>query len=708
VPVPALTRPGWSWWGKDAPSGRSPLRHLSTMAGKMIRAANALMRTRRVSQQVLAIDRDSPWVPFGCTGCILSCGGSLVLLGFVFAVFLYVALSAEAFQNMQLPPVPAGTGAVSGVVTDGSTKRPLRGVVLSLRGGGVARRRTITDSKGRFVFADLPAADGLVLDAMKPGYAAEGLARLRSLLTIPDATLSLRDGEWIPDANFEMYRLGGISGRVIDEQGEPIVNVPVRVLMRIPVAGTMRLAAGPAARTDDRGIYRVAGLASGTYLVAVPSVQSVVPPTTPAATVRGSSPTGPFPPVAGLDIAGWWLAVGQYAVPPPFKTELRIYPPVFFPNARTTTAATAVQLVAGEEKGAIDFTLEPVSGVQVSGRVVGAPEALAGLVVRLVPDGGDSMPLGFETATALVQSDGSFTMVAVPSGRYVLEARTTVSEVSFNGHALTPPVVTSTAGMIHAGDAFSTFDSTAGFATFRTRQTARQGSSFGRLAVTVGSSNLSNLVVIMTRGVRISGRVVREDGAPLTRTMRVHAEPANGDPALAVPSIQIGSNPAGTFVFEGLQPGEYFIRTGAFIKSVEAGGDYTNRPFDTTSGSDISDVVITISDSPATLSGVVRDRQGSVLREAAVILFPVEKALWTRFGLEPQRIRAITYLGTRGYHMNLLPAGEYYAIAVEPSERDRWQDPRFFPAAAPLSTRVTLLWDTPTVQDLTMREVVIK
>jgi hypothetical protein len=139
-----------------------------------------------------------------------------------------------------------------------------------------------------------------------------------------------------------------------------------------------------------------------------------------------------------------------------------------------------------------------------------------------------------------------------------------------------------------------------------------------------------------------------------------------------------------------------------------ADGDYTNRPFDTTSGSDIADVVITIADKPATLSGVVRDRQGTAVREGAVILFPAERELWTRFGVNPPRIKVATYFGTRGYQMTPVPAGEYYVIAVEPSHRNAWHDPQFFSAAAPLATRVTLAWGASTVQDLIIRQVAIK
>jgi hypothetical protein len=144
------------------------------------------------------------------------------------------------------------------------------------------------------------------------------------------------------------------------------------------------------------------------------------------------------------------------------------------------------------------------------------------------------------------------------------------------------------------------------------------------------------------------------------------------------------------------------------VKSIAADGDYTTRPFDTNSGSDITDVVITITDKPATLSGVVRDTKGTAIREGAVILFPAERELWTGFGVNPPRIRVGSHFGTRGYQLTLLPAGEYYAIAVEPSHRNAWHDPRFFAAAVPLATRVMLAWGTQTVQDLTIRQLVIK
>ncbi|HYN06780.1 MAG TPA: hypothetical protein VES67_05285 [Vicinamibacterales bacterium] len=305
-------------------------------------------------------------------------------------------------------------------------------------------------------------------------------------------------------------------------------------------------------------------------------------------------------------------------------------------------------------------------------------------------------------------------MVGVPPGRYTVDARTTVSGMSFSGHVLGPQVLTPTPGMVSMGDvtaSFTTVESTLGSVSFGTRYTTGHEAYSGRLAVTVGPTDVSNLVVPMTRGVRISGRVVREDGAPLSGRLTVGVEPANGDPVLAGPPADrmVARNPAGTFSIEGLQAGAYFLRvTPSLVKSIVADGDYTNRPFDTTSGSDITDVVITITDKPATLSGVVRDRQGTVIRQGAVIVFPVERELWARFGVEPPRIKMASYFGNRGYQIPFLPAGEYFVIALEASQPDAWHDPRFFAAAVPLATRVTLAWGAPAVQDLTIRQVVIK
>src|SRR5690242_13295780 len=63
---------------------------------------------------------------------------------------------------------PAATAALSGVVVDAVTGRPLVGAVVSLgHVGPISRQqpRMVTDRQGRFVFRDLPASTNYFLDA---------------------------------------------------------------------------------------------------------------------------------------------------------------------------------------------------------------------------------------------------------------------------------------------------------------------------------------------------------------------------------------------------------------------------------------------------------------------------------------------------------------------------------------------------------------
>jgi hypothetical protein len=142
----------------------------------------------------------------------------------------------------------------------------------------------LTDPKGRFVFLHLPRTDGCNLYVSKSGYADGGLD---PRFSFGEAAMALKEGEWVPNVTLTLWRNGGISGRVVDESNEPVVGIPVRALRVILAAGMPHVAAGPIGTTDDRGIYRIASLRPGKYLVIVPSVQSSAPASTSALTLAG-------------------------------------------------------------------------------------------------------------------------------------------------------------------------------------------------------------------------------------------------------------------------------------------------------------------------------------------------------------------------------------------------------------------------------------
>ena len=200
-------------------------------------------------------------------------------------------------RSAELPNT--GTAALSGVVTDATTGQPIAGAVVSLssvaRGSFLRTPRMTTDSKGRFVFVSLPGGDDYVVTATTFGYASGGYGR-----TSPDDTtvrIRLADAQWMGEANVRLWKLGAIGGRVTDERGEPMVGVAVRLFGMRNISGRARLVGGPVTLTDDRGVYRIANLQPGEYVVGALSSQS---------TILDSTPEGPaYRPLGGLDGGGY-------------------------------------------------------------------------------------------------------------------------------------------------------------------------------------------------------------------------------------------------------------------------------------------------------------------------------------------------------------------------------------------------------------------
>jgi hypothetical protein len=640
------------------------------------------------------------------------------------------ASGSSAFHASQANPratsSSAGRGAISGVVTDGGTGRPIAGALVSLSDPRVqVSAGTVTDSKGRFAFTDLPASQGYTFRAQKSGYYNLGFGQL-DVFAGPRIPIPLSANEWRQHIDVLLLPFGTISGTVVDEQGEPVVGVPVNVLTRIAVGGSFQWVVGPMGTTDDRGVYRIDELRRGTYVVHLSNVQSTVPPTTSPAVVAGYTPAmvkqnkGVVPPSFGLDLGGAWLALGQYAVPPPIDGSYRAYPPLYFPGARSFAAAAPVDLADGEHKAGVDFVLQPVSTASVSGRVVGPPDALAGLVVWLLPGDSPAENGNSELGTALVGANGAFTILGVPAGSYTLSAAPSTGDLGLRG-----ATSLGTPGLLPLTSVTVSFSSS-GFTS-----SAPTGGTpyFGRTSVAVGAQDVTDVVLELSAAATIGGRVVNEDGSPLPDLVNVRlsgtGEPtfiavstrvvSEAGPASAARSDTAPAATAGGFVFRGLPEGDYLLDASSLAKAslvvksiIGPDGNYTDRPFHAMADAHISDVIITVTDRPAGLSGVVRDRDGAILTQSAVILFPVERSRWSHFGASPSRIKSAIAVGREGYTLSRLRAGDYLVVATDVSQSSAWQDSRFLAAAAAVATPVTLNWGATTVLNLTWRQVTVR
>ena len=657
-----------------------------------------------------------------------------------------VTSTAVAFGQRGAPPptqAPAttvGTAAISGVVVDSVSDRPLPGAVVTLSpfagalvNAGLAQvsqpMRQITDELGRFVFTGLSGKSNYTITCAKLGYfdGAFGRRGLAGAYNQP-RRVSLTDGQWFKDARIEMIKPGAIAGTVRDETGDPLVGVTVRAYAEIFVSGARQLASGGFAVTDDRGMYRLASLPPGRYFVAVPSVQHAAP-----ADMLSDPPVPNFPggqdalareintrrsPAFAVDpVHRLVIAAGSPPLAPSAAGRPQVYPMTFSPAARTVSDATAIELQPGVDRPAVDIQLRAVPAFRVSGHIEAPPEAVSGMSLRLMSAGTEGLGRGSEQATALVGKEGTFTFLNVPAGVYTLIASRSAAEYVTSaglGFARLPE----TPGVTFTGMSSSAvFSAPPGTMTIR-MMTAGEQRYQGRQTVTVSSRDVNDVIVPTRSGVTISGRIVMESGeafAAQTRPMPVTAQPASGDLSLGQPrSMPDPDDPPDFFGIQGVLPGSYLLQIpfavvagyASTVKSVKWNNiDYGDMPIEIEGDKDVKGIVITLTTQSTSVTGTIRDRTGGPASNSALIVFPAERSRWVNFGLQPTRIRSMTASTTGAYSLAGLPAGDYLAVGVDGDSASRWNDPGFLELASRTATRFSLNWGENKTIDVTLQDI---
>ena len=608
-------------------------------------------------------------------------------------------------------PEPPGNGAISGTVVDGATGEPLMNALVTLQPIKLSKplvnviTRQVTDERGRFAFPNLSGEGEFTIMVSKYGYLGGGYGRDHAP-TDPLRPVAMRQDEWVAGLRVNIWKPSAISGVVRDESGEPVVGIYVRALMRLRIMGREDVASGPMVLTDDRGAYRLSGLAPGRYYVQVPSVQAAVPAETSLVSNGVSS-------ADAIDLDDTHrLVIGKYPLPPPPVAGRQMaYPLVFHPSTSVLAQATTIELGFGDDKSSVDLTLTPVASVRVSGVVEGPPEALQSLTLRLLPAGLENLGLGAEAATALVSADGRFTFMNVPAGIYTLDAPVTVTELTtqdspglFRRGFPSPPPARG------QGSNSDTIDLLPGLTIINTSyRGGAVGPYSGRMPLVVAGADVNGVVLRLRPHAVMSGRIVVEpdpaqpDVKAPTR-FGIYLDPAGGETYLGRPQNSFQS-PPGELSITGIMPGKYFVRVLGYpswlVKSVTwKGHDYTTQPFDAAETADFNDVVLTVTNATAQLSGSVRGTEELKTENTMVVVFPTDANLLRNVGFWPSRLKMAT-VGTTGlYLFPYLQAGDYFVAAIDRAHMTEWRDPAFLERLARTATRVTLNWGTKSAQDL--------
>ncbi len=304
-----------------------------------------------------------------------------------------LAVVAPATSLAQPAPAAPKPSAIRGRVTASDTGRPLRRAQISISGVGLGageRRTTSTNLRGEYELRDLPAGR-YSINATRSGYLAWEYGQRAP--GEPGKSLQVDEGATLEKIDLAMPRAGIISGRVIDETGEPVAGVNVWIMRSEFYRGRRRLVpVTSSARSDDTGHYRAFGLQPGGYLV--------------VATLRDT-----------------WVAGGE-------KKQVFGYAPTFFPSTATAAEAQRVSLPAGKEASNIDIALVAMPAATISGTAVRADRTpLAAGSVSLQqnitgPTGSSFSSVG----SAATEPDGSWRFRDVAPGEYEVSISTTSRE----------------------------------------------------------------------------------------------------------------------------------------------------------------------------------------------------------------------------------------------------------------------------------------
>lgn len=176
---------------------------------------------------------------------------------------LVLVCSVVCGQSESTPPKNSDEPA-SGVITGkvvSETGQPVAGASLFIRSANSMQmgRSTSSDADGNFRFGGLePALYSIIATAAAYASVSADSETQATFYRVGD------------NARLEMVRGGVITGTVTNAAGEPVIAVRVRATMVRDARGQVpkvALYSFNEQMTDDRGVYRIWGLAPGTYLV---------------------------------------------------------------------------------------------------------------------------------------------------------------------------------------------------------------------------------------------------------------------------------------------------------------------------------------------------------------------------------------------------------------------------------------------------------
>ena len=303
------------------------------------------------------------------------------------SAILSVVLSALAAAS---PAPQGGQFSLGGVVTNSITGEPIQHAIVQIlsysppapAAPGQVRKppspfvaRTFSDSSGAFNFRGLSPGNYTV-SAQKPEFIVDN----------PDGTVptNVPLTASVSGVRIQLLPLGVVTGKVVDQDGDPVYGVSVVVVSFRTDDGLRHAIANRTATTDERGVFRLWNLMPGRYYLK-------------AAGMSGNTLT-----YVGDDTPQYFADQG--------------FAPSYYGGGRTLDAATPLEITAGNEAHAdLMVQMEPAHAIR---GVLGNYVEHRTVKLELLKFG-ESIPA---TPASINGANGRFEIQGMLSGDYILHA----------------------------------------------------------------------------------------------------------------------------------------------------------------------------------------------------------------------------------------------------------------------------------------------
>ncbi|HEX9962169.1 MAG TPA: carboxypeptidase-like regulatory domain-containing protein, partial [Pyrinomonadaceae bacterium] len=406
------------------------------------------------------------------------------------------------------------------------------------------------------------------------------------------------DGITDIDVEIPARRGGAVGGRVMYDNGDPAVGIKVEILRKannkflpvVPNFGAIfsMMTGGGGHQTDDRGVYRFAGLPAGEYIVKVTENVS-------HGDAGGKKYYNEFE---------FMFGTGNSLLS-------MFYPDVFEPKA-----ASIINVELGQEITEINLTIPSRSLYKIEGKIVSRKDKSPVKARISIKREGDEDAysifgeIGVKEQSSVTDEKGNWNFKELPKGNYKLVVEPIQSEETNYGEVL--------------DDYYSNTNTWA-----NARKNTPSPPKFAKKIqeIKLEDKDLSEVVIELGAGATITGTILVENNGDMPKSVTVHTiseanELASSDTVLGASALSGDQNPQTPdkdFRLENIAEGKTFFYVhhdeNYYVKSARAGGvDLLGGALDLKDGETIANVQIVLSKDVGEVKGKILDDKNEPLK----------------------------------------------------------------------------------------------